>query len=93
MLLPVVAERRVCFPPPLRPGAGRCPSGEGEEEDKSTVSASLFGSSTEETIDDRVQLYIAADLHHNTSISRSTHLIPSPLKASCVHKRNQKAVT
>lgn len=26
-------------------------------------------------------------------ISRSTHLIPSPLKASCVHKRNQKAVT
>lgn len=44
-----------------RGGQGRCPSGEGEEEDKSTVSASLFGSSTEETIDDRVQLYIAAD--------------------------------
>jgi hypothetical protein len=48
---------------PAGGGEGRAgdQNGEGEEEDKSTVSASLFGSSTEETIDDRVQLYIAAD--------------------------------
>jgi hypothetical protein len=98
MLLPVVAERRLCFPPPLRPGAGRAGQvtkmvKERRRINPRSVPVFLGPLQKKPLTTGYNYILLLTSITILVYISRSTHLIPSPLKASCVHKRNQKAVT